>query len=157
MQNKKIVVVCDRGGHLHDALKLLEQMKLVPTLFVTTPGPDVDALRHDPRFQKSQMKQIVQSFTWFGKLRVFNPFKAFYTAFVSFWNAVKVRPVNVVPFCLFAKMLGAKILHIENLAQVENASVTGRLLYHIADHFFVQWEDLLKQYGGKAQFKGWVL
>lgn len=165
MENSRIAFVCDRGGHLHDSLKLLEQLELTPAFLLTTPGPDVTALRKDPRFSNCRMRQVPQSFTWFGKKRIFDPFKCFITVTKSFYFVLKVRPkfvistgaFNVVPFCLFAKLLGAKLIYIENLAQVKHASVTGKLLYPWADYFFVQWRDLLLQYGSKAKYSGWVL
>lgn len=42
--------------------------------------------------------------------------------------------------------MGKKIIYIESFARVHNPSLTGRLVYKIADLFIVQWEDMLKVY-----------
>ena len=59
------------------------------------------------------------------------------------------------PFCLFAKLLGAKVVYIETFARVKDRSLTGRLVYPLADLFLVQWESLLEFYP-KAIYVGGV-
>ena len=59
----------------------------------------------------------------------------------------------VVFFCVFAKLLGAKLIFIESMACVERPSLTARFLYPFSDLFIVQWPDLLK-YFPKAQYMG---
>jgi len=80
----------------------------------------------------------------------------------SIWIVLKERPRLVfstgaglaVPICYFSKLLGAKIIYIESLAQVDKKSFTGKLIYPIANLFFVQWPDLASKYGEKAVFEG---
>lgn len=59
------------------------------------------------------------------------------------------------PFCLYAKLMGAKVIYIESFARVHDRSLTGRLVYPIADLFLVQWESLLELYP-KAKYVGGV-
>ncbi len=59
----------------------------------------------------------------------------------------------IVPFCVFAKMLGAKLIFLESMAKVVKPTWTARMLYPISDLFLVQWPDLVKFFP-KAQFKG---
>ena len=59
----------------------------------------------------------------------------------------------VVFFCLFAKLLGAKLIFIESMARVERPSLTARFLYPFSDLFIVQWPDLL-EYFPKAKYMG---
>lgn len=59
----------------------------------------------------------------------------------------------VVYFCVFAKLLGAKLIFIESMARVERPTLTGRLLYPFSDLFIVQWPDLLKYFPG-AKYMG---
>jgi hypothetical protein len=49
----------------------------------------------------------------------------------------------------------SKIIYIESFARVYNASLTGRLVYGIADMFLVQSEELLKVYP-RAKYVGGV-
>ena len=59
------------------------------------------------------------------------------------------------PFCLCAKLTGAKVVYIETFARVNDRSLTGRLVYPLADLFLVQWESLLKFYP-KAKYVGGI-
>ena len=49
-------------------------------------------------------------------------------------------------FCVFAKLLGAKLIFIESMANVEMPTLTARFLYPFADLFIVQWPGLLKYF-----------
>jgi UDP-N-acetylglucosamine:LPS N-acetylglucosamine transferase len=49
----------------------------------------------------------------------------------------------VVPFAIVARILfAARIVYIETITRVSRPSLTGRLMYWLADHFFYQWEAL---------------
>lgn len=50
------------------------------------------------------------------------------------------------PFCVIGKLMGIKVIYIESFARVNNPSLTGRLVYNMADLFMVQWEDMLESY-----------
>src|SRR3989338_128098 len=58
-----------------------------------------------------------------------------------------------VPFCYLAKIFGKKVIFLESWSRVYNKSLSGKLVYPIADLFFVQWEDLKKKYP-KAIYAG---
>ena len=59
------------------------------------------------------------------------------------------------PFCLYGKMMKSKVIYIESFARVNSKSLTGRLVYPIADLFLVQWESLLELYP-KAKYAGGI-
>lgn len=161
MVKKPFVVVTDRGGHLHNALMLMEQLSESPKAIVTTHGPDIDSLKK----QNLEVHEVPYLFRWFGKKRWFNPFGAMRHLWVSAILAWKLRPKvvislgasNVVCFSYFSWLLGAKIIHVECMNQVITKSVTGKLLYPICQELLVQWPELLKVYGPKARYEGWVL
>lgn len=161
MSRIEYCLVTDRGGHLHNALMLVQQMGVQPNAIVTTEGPDIEALKKD--FGK--VYPVPYLFQWMGKVRLFNPVRFFFQAWVAFDLARKIRPrhvislgaANVVLFCYFARLFGAKIYHVECMNQVHNPSMTGKMLYPVCEALFVQWEELLKSYGNKAQYAGWVL
>ncbi|MBI4405256.1 MAG: hypothetical protein HY537_13925 [Deltaproteobacteria bacterium] len=157
------VLATDRGGHLHNALMLVNQLDTQPQAIVTTYGPDIDSVRN--RFKKAEVISVPHLFTWLGKKRLLNPFKMIAQFFVTFIHVLRIRPTavislggtNVVFFCYWARLLGAKIYHVECMNQVVSRSITGRMLYPICEKLYVQWEDLLPKYGPKAQYAGWVL
>lgn len=161
MLKQPFVVVTDRGGHLHNALKLMEQMETRPSAIVTTHGPDIDSLKKS----FSGVYEVPYLFSWIGKKRWFNPLGALYHLLVSLKLAYRLRPktvislgaTNVVMFCYFARLFGADIIHVECMNQVVSKSVTGKLLYPICKELLVQWPELLSCYGPKARYEGWVL
>jgi hypothetical protein len=63
------------------------------------------------------------------------------------------------PICYVAflyKLLGlldADIVFVESFCRVQHLSITGKLLYHIADRFIVQWPSLARQYP-RAEYLG---
>ena len=76
---------------------------------------------------------------------------------------LKIRPEVIVttgahtcvPLCYFAKIFGKKIIYIETFANKETKTLTGKIIYPIADLFIVQWEEMLKLYP-KAVYGGWI-
>jgi beta-1,4-N-acetylglucosaminyltransferase len=51
-------------------------------------------------------------------------------------------PGVAVPVCAAAKLVGARIIFVEDFCRVRRLSLTGRLMRWLADLYFVQWEDL---------------
>ena len=58
-----------------------------------------------------------------------------------------------VATCFLGWLFRKKVIFIEDWCRINEPSFSGLLVYHIADLFFVQWEQLLKRYP-KAVFKG---
>lgn len=52
----------------------------------------------------------------------------------------------VVPFCLFSRLIGARLVFIETAACIDAPSRTGKILKPFASHVFVQWKELLEHY-----------
>jgi beta-1,4-N-acetylglucosaminyltransferase len=61
-----------------------------------------------------------------------------------------------VPISVFGKLMGVKVIHIETGSRVNTMSATGKLMYRVANLFFVQWESLLEHYP-KAIYAGRLL
>ena len=51
-----------------------------------------------------------------------------------------------VPMLYIGWLLGKRIVFMESMARVEGKSLSGRLVYPIADLFIVQWESMLAWY-----------
>ncbi len=50
--------------------------------------------------------------------------------------------------CLLGKLLGAKIVWVDSITNVERISLSGRIIRPFADLFLVQWPDLAEKYRG---------
>ena len=57
--------------------------------------------------------------------------------------------------CYVAKIFRKKVIYIESFANVETKTLSGRLVYPIANVFIVQWHSMLKLYP-KAVYGGWI-
>jgi len=62
----------------------------------------------------------------------------------------------VVPFTLVGKLLGIKSIFIEISTQVTKPSLSGRIMYVLADQFFYQWKSL-ERYFPKGIYGGPLL
>jgi UDP-N-acetylglucosamine:LPS N-acetylglucosamine transferase len=48
----------------------------------------------------------------------------------------------IVPFAIIGKLMGTKIIFVETIARLSRPSLTGRIMYRLADRFFYQWKSL---------------
>ena len=88
--------------------------------------------------------------------------------FVNLWEAYKLirkeRPDLIlstgagpaVPFALVGKLFRIPNIFVEISAQVTEPSLTGRIMYYLADRFFYQWKAL-EPYFPKATYGGPLL
>lgn len=51
-----------------------------------------------------------------------------------------------VPFFYLGKCFGMKLIYIEIYDRLDSATLTGRLVYPVADYFVVQWEEMRQVY-----------
>lgn len=51
-----------------------------------------------------------------------------------------------VPFFYLGKLLGAMLVYIEVFDRIDKPTMTGKMVYPIADKFIVQWEEMKKVY-----------
>jgi beta-1,4-N-acetylglucosaminyltransferase len=62
----------------------------------------------------------------------------------------------IVIFCLVGKLLGIKTIYIESFSRLTSPSLTGKIMYYLADIFYYQWEAL-SEFFPKGKFKGSIL
>ncbi|CAL9735288.1 UDP-N-acetylglucosamine transferase subunit Alg14p [Monosporozyma servazzii] len=53
---------------------------------------------------------------------------------------------------LMSLMTSSNIIYVESLARIKTLSLTGKILYWLADEFIVQWEDLQTSYPRSKYF-----
>lgn len=58
--------------------------------------------------------------------------------------------------CFLAKIMGAKIVWIDSITNVEKISLSGRMVRYIADLFLVQWPELMNKYK-RVEFAGTLI
>lgn len=156
-KKKKVLFISSTGGHLSELMQL-SPMFLKYNYFIIT-----EKTKSNLGLKKIYPKKV--GYLVYGTKRRFltYPFKLLYNSFKSLFYFIKFRPDVVVttgthtagPMCCIAKLFRKKVIYIETLANSNTKTATGRLLYHIADLFIVQWEDMLKLYP-KAKYGGWI-
>ena len=145
-----IGLICNMGGHLTEMLFLTEAFENHEIFFITYDDPRINKLKY-----KKYLLEYIGTDFW-------KMVKAFFKIFNILRNekpnlVVSTGSEIAIPAFLLAKLMGIKSIYIESWSRVNNKSGTGKILYFVANVFLVQWQDLLKKYGKKAQYIGGVI
>lgn len=141
-----IALVCSHGGHLTEMLHLMPAVEGHDTFFfcydaeTTRALPNAHRVPNMARNPIELVKNLVRLVQLFARERP--------DLIVSTGAEI------AIPAVLVGKLFGAKTFYVECGAQVTKPSFTGRLMYHLADQFHVQWPELLAAYGPKARLRG---
>lgn len=154
---KKVLFISSTGGHLSEMMQLKPMFKKYNYHIITE---YTDSTKNLCKTYEGKVDYLVYGtkdhlFSYIFKLS-FNILKSFYLYF-------KIRPKYIVstgthtavPICYIGKLFGSKIIFIETFANSKTKTLSGKLVYPIADLFIVQWESMLKLYP-KAVLGGWI-
>lgn len=145
---KKVVFICSSGGHLDEMLQLKPLFDKYDFHIVTETGKSTKGLK------KTYPKKV--DYLMFGSR--FNMKKyllvVIYNTLKTIYLYYKIKPTVVittgahtaVPMCLYGKLCGAKVIFIESFANLSTKTLSGRIVYPIADKFIVQWESTKELY-----------
>lgn len=154
---KKILFISSTGGHLNELMQLKPMFKNYDYHLITEKTKSNIKL-------KEEYKERIDFLVYGTKSQIFKYFFIFtYNIFKSFYLFLKIKPSHIittgahtcVPICYIAKLFRKKVIYIETFANIHSKTLTGRLIYPIADLFLVQWESMLKLYP-KAIYGGWI-
>lgn len=158
MLNKKILFISSTGGHFNELKQVFPVSEHYDYYIVTEKDRTTEKLTNQ------YGKKI--SYLWYGtrKKIVSYSFKLLYNCFKSLWIYIKVRPKIIIstgahtagPMCCIGKLFGSKIIFIETFANRTTKTITGRIVYHFADVFIVQWKEMLELYPKAIYFDGGV-
>ena len=155
--DKALAVGASAGGHLNELMAILRAADnywpMEPAIFITT----LQIAANVVPWSK------VQSFV-IGECDRRKPLQLILVAFRSLLAVMRARPDFVVttgslPLAIYstwAKLLGAKIIWIDSVGQVNQMSFSGRLMLRVADRCFVQWPESVSKYPG-AEYAGEVM
>lgn len=142
----KICCACSHGGHLNEMLQIQEAFA----------GHEVFFFCYDAE----TTRRLERAYLVPNMAR--NPIE-FLRNLGRVWRILRQeRPKLIVstgaeiaiPVVLVGKLLRIPALYVECGAQVVRPSVTGRVMYWLADEFYVQWPELLQAYGPRARYAG---
>ena len=153
---KKVLFISSCGGHLTELLQLKPLFDKYKSYIVTEKTPS-----------NKDLKNKYNNFYYLPYGTKHEKFKYIFiliaNSFKSLYLYLKIRPNVIVttgthtagPMCCIAKLFGSKVIYIETFANMKTKTEAGKIIYHFADTFIVQWEDMLKLYP-KAKFGGWI-
>lgn len=154
----RLVVGSSAGGHTNELLILLAAAQgrwpIEPVAYVTT------------------MHIAASGFARYGKpVRVIGeadrrkPLQALVVLWLSLRWVLRDRPTVVVTtgsmplavYCIWAKLLlRSRVLWIDSVAQVDELSMSGRIMRRVADQCLAQWPEVAAKYAD-VQYAGEVM
>jgi UDP-N-acetylglucosamine:LPS N-acetylglucosamine transferase len=155
---KKIGVVTGSGGHLTEALSIIEAFK----------GHDLFLVVHNfPSLREIQLDEIKKIYRLKILLGYSSLFAVFLTALVNLFQFIRIfwkeKPsilfstgaeIAVPAFYVGKIFFRTRLIYLETLTRVKDLSYAGKVLYPIVDLFLVQWPELLEKAGPKAVYGG---
>ena len=155
-RNKKVMFIASTGGHLNELLQLSPLIKKYNSCLITEKTKSNMNL-------KNKYDRVYYLVYGTRHYKFSYMFKFLYNILKSFVLYIKERPNVIittgthtaVPMCYFGKIFGSKVIFIETFANSKTKTLSGRLVYPIADTFIVQWKEMLQLYP-KAIYGGWI-
>ncbi|KAM5162157.1 UDP-N-acetylglucosamine transferase subunit ALG14 [Callospermophilus lateralis] len=172
-ESLNLLVVAGSGGHTTEILRLVGSLSSAysPRHYVIADTDEMssnkiksferDQANRDcstmyPQYYIHQIprsREVQQS--WFSTV-----FTTLHSMWVSFPLILQVKPDLVlcngpgtcIPICISALLLGILgvkkviIVYVESICRVETLSLSGKILFHLSDHFIVQWPTLKEKY-----------
>lgn len=143
-EDKKVCYIQQQGGHYAQLMQLSGLMKETKSFIVTE---NIGKYKDKPG-EVYYIKQVNRKEKDFMPLMIVNQFKSLYIL-------IKERPdviiqtgvLATIPLCILGKYLfRTKLIYIESFAKTRQPNATGRLMYKMADYFFVQHESMIQIY-----------
>lgn len=156
MKKKRVLFISSTGGHLDELMQLKPMFDKYNYYIVSEKTKSTVGLRK--KFPKK-----VSLLVYGTKKNMFTyPFVLLINSILSLCIYIKHRPKFIIstgshtagPMCCIGKLFGSKIIFIESFANMTSKTVTGRIVYHFADVFIVQWDSMKKFYPKAIVSKG---
>jgi UDP-N-acetylglucosamine:LPS N-acetylglucosamine transferase len=153
MRDKSIIFVYGEGGHKAQMNKLLhlmkqEKKKNIRYIGICENNYTLDILDENYSFlplrdKHSNLRTLSNAPTAF-----FNYLKVLFILYKKYdvKAVVSTGPGIAIIVSLFFKILNKKIVFIETWSRFEGKSMTGKIMYKIADKFYIQNKSLQKHY-----------
>ncbi len=152
-RHKRLLLISSIGGHLTQLLQLEPLFKEYQYHLVTEKSDITAELK-----QKHPTSYLAYGARNYPLRYIF---KFTYNIIKSLFIFLRERPDIVittgvhtaVPMCYIAKLFRKKVIFIESFAKSSSPTLSGKMVYPIADLFVVQWESMKKIYP-KAVYGG---
>jgi len=146
MKEKKLLLISSIGGHLTQLLQLDSLFKNYRYHIVTEKSEITLPLKEQHSVSYLVYGARNYPVRYMFKF-AFNTMKSLYIFFRERPHVVITTGVHTaVPMCYIAKLFGRKVVYIESFAKSKTPTLSGRMIYPIADLFIVQWESMKEVY-----------
>jgi len=146
------LLVCSPGGHLLQMMRLGPAWEHLDATWVTLEAADSQHLLADAPvvFAHGPTNRSLRGLA--ANLRLA-------------WRVIREKRPRVilstgaalaVPFFLVGKLHGCRLVYVESLTRTDDLSLSGRIVYPLADAFFVQW-PAAAEHRRRARYVGGLL
>lgn len=152
---KRVLFISSTGGHFSELLQLKPLFNKYDSYIITEKDKTNENLKEEYGDKLFFLPYGTRSklFTYI--------FKYFYLCLKTIYLFFKIRPKYIVttgthtavPICYLGKLFGCKIIFIETFANSKSKTLSGKMIYPIANLFIVQWKEMLDLYP-KAVYGG---
>jgi len=140
----RICLAASAGGHISQLLKIVDNWNAHDTFCITTTEVMWDKLR-----ERGKVYVV-------GECNRQHPIRVVKVLVQCIKAVFRERPDVVIStgaaagcmVCFLSKIIGAKVIWIDSITNVERLSLSGRMVRYIADLFLVQWPELAQQQKG---------
>ena len=142
MKSNKVCLVGSSGGHLTHLYLLKPFWEEKERFWVTFGKDDAKSILEDEKMYECyfptnrNIKNLIKN--TFLAIKIIRKEKP--KLIISSGAGV------AVPFFYIGKIFGAKTIFIEVFDRMDKPTMTGKLVYPVADIFIVQWEEMKKVY-----------
>ncbi|HLS09864.1 PssD/Cps14F family polysaccharide biosynthesis glycosyltransferase [Lentibacillus sp.] len=146
MTQPKLLLISSVGGHLTQLLQLEPLFKNYHYHIVTEKCAVTMELKD--KYPVSMLVYGARNylFRYIFKF-IFNTLKAFCIFLRRRPDVIITTGAHTaVPMCYIAKLFRKKVIFIESFAKTDTPTLSGRLVYPVADLFIVQWKSMQKIY-----------
>jgi beta-1,4-N-acetylglucosaminyltransferase len=141
-ENLRICLAASAGGHLSQLLKLKNSWKGYDVFWITTTDVVTEKLCESGKVyavgesNREHLIKVIKALICCTKI----VFKERPDLVISTGASVGCMT------CFLGKLLGAKVVWIDSITNVEQISLSGKMVRYIANLFLVQWPELAEQY-----------
>jgi UDP-N-acetylglucosamine:LPS N-acetylglucosamine transferase len=149
-RSEKVLLVASPGGHLLQMLALEPAWRDFDSSWVTLRSADVEYLLEgrDVTYGHGPTPRNVSNF--FRNFRLARRVLREHDP----GTVMSTGAGLALPFFLLGRLQRRRLVYIESITRVEKLALTGRLVYPLANAFFVQWPSLARL--RRARFHGSV-
>ena len=150
--DKKVLFVCNKGGHYSQMLELKPLMQKYDSYVLTEKQNASKDFEGCAKAMSRENYNVLNHKLW-------NFMKSLWRCRII-WK--QIRPQYIIstgaafalPMYIIGKIYGSKLIWIESRAKVYTPTRTGKQISQFCDKIIVQWPEMLQVYGEKAEYHG---